>query len=170
MVFQVSAHQESFAAESLKEKMENLRIVVWNKIYNRKKLLENNLFFREGFRFEDVYWTPLVMEKLGKAIWVTNVFYHYRWNLLSITKAEDDVQKQNENLAASTYYHYFLYSRKIKTPYVDIKEQKYAFREKRKYRVLGIKCLTVLIGQKGVKVYLFGIPVWSCEKKTILRS
>ena len=150
---------------TLKEKIDKFTIPVWNKIYKREKLLENNLFFREGARFEDLYWTPNVMEKLGKGVGIRGVYYHYRYNLTAITKAEESVEKQNERLAASTYYHYFLYSRKIKTPYEDVKQHKYDFREKRKYTILGIKCVTVLIGQKGAKVYVFGIPVWTCQKK-----
>ena len=158
-------YPEASIALTLKEKLDKFRIPVWNKIYNRQKLIKNNLFFREGVRFEDVYWSPIVMEKLGKAVWATGVYYHYRYNLASITKSSKDVQKQNEALAANTYYYYFLYSHKIKTPYEDIQQEKFAWHEKRKYRILGIKCITVLISKKRTVIYLFGLPVWILEKR-----
>ena len=156
--------KNEFEAISLQDKIK-LNVVVWNKIYNREKLIKNNLFFREGVRFEDMYWSPIVMEKLGKGVWVTGVYYHYRYNLASITKSSKDVQKQNEALAANTYYYYFLYSHKIKTPYEDIQQEKFAWHEKRKYRILGIRCITVLVGKERTIIYLFSLPVWILEKK-----
>ena len=157
--------KNEFEAISLHDKIFKLNVIVWNKIYNRQKLLENNLFFREGLRFEDMYFTPMAMEKLGKAVWVTGVYYHYRYNPTSITKSDENVKKQNERLAASTYYYYFLYSRKIKTPYEDIQQKRFAWHEKRRYRILGIKCITVLMSKERTIIYLFGLPIWVLERK-----
>ncbi len=158
-------YPETSIALTLKEKLDKFRIPVWNKIYNREKLIKNNLFFREGVRFEDTYFTMKTMESLGKGVWVTGVYYHYRYNLTAITKGDIDIKKKNEVLAARTYESYFLYSRKIKTPYEDIQQEKFAWHEKRKYRILGIKCITVLVGKERTIIYLFGLPVWILEKK-----
>lgn len=146
-----------FVTTDLREKIEKSYVVVWNKIYRRDKLLEHNLFFREGARFEDMYWTPHVMEKLEKGVWVPQTFYHYRYSYTSITKGPTDIEKKNEGLAAQTYFNYFLYSRHLRTPQEDIEAFKWS--EKRKYSILGMRCLTVFIGENKKAIYLFGLPL-----------
>lgn len=55
---------------SLKEKARLWRIpqysYVGNKIYLRRALLENGLFFKEDTKFADMFWTPLVLKKVKK--------------------------------------------------------------------------------------------------------
>ena len=46
---------------------------VWNKIYRREMLLENNIFFSEGKYFEDMYWTPLALFSATKVVSVPDV-------------------------------------------------------------------------------------------------
>ena len=62
---------------SLKEKARLWRIpqysYVGNKIYLRRALLENGLFFKEDTKFADMFWTPLVLKKLKRAAAVSGI-------------------------------------------------------------------------------------------------
>lgn len=152
----VYEHDEPFTTTDLNEKLNKFYVVVWNKLYRRDKLLENNLFFREGVRFEDMYWTPQVMEKLEKGVFVPKTFYHYRYSLTSITKAPTDLKREQEVLAAQTYYNHFLYLHCLKT-FQNVNLPKWI--EKRKYSVFGVRCLTIMIGENQKIIYLFGLPL-----------
>ena len=50
---------------------------VWNKIYKRESLLNNNIKFVENMIFEDCIFTPQVLHKLDKLVTVPNVYYYY---------------------------------------------------------------------------------------------
>lgn len=51
---------------------------VWNKLYRRAFLLNNNLFFPQGKFYEDMYWTIRVIKESNGLVTVPDTFYHYR--------------------------------------------------------------------------------------------
>lgn len=58
--------------------------VVWEKIYSRDFLLENNLFFKEGIIYEDVLFSHIAISKAQKVKYVNSYFYLYRQRTGSI--------------------------------------------------------------------------------------
>lgn len=54
--------------------------------------------FPEGYRFEDMLWTPHVLEKCKKAVFVPYVVYHYCFNDNSITNSVYDSKKMKLNM------------------------------------------------------------------------
>lgn len=61
--------------ESLKSK--KTIMTVWKSIYRRKFLLENNLFFREGYNHEDEEWSPRVYLAAERVKSIDCIFYNY---------------------------------------------------------------------------------------------
>jgi glycosyltransferase involved in cell wall biosynthesis len=63
----------------------NVQIVnrVMNKLY--KKSVVDKLFFPEGKVYEDIYWTPLVLERCCRLSRISNPLYHYRLRENSLT-------------------------------------------------------------------------------------
>lgn len=54
------------------------KMEVWDKLYNRKFLVCNNLKFEEGLLHEDELFTPLVLEKALRIKYYGNIDYFYR--------------------------------------------------------------------------------------------
>ena len=79
---------------------------VWNKIYKKELLLDNDLFFPEGYRFEDMLWTPHVLEKCKKAVFVPYVVYHYCFNDNSITNSVYDSKKDEVKYAVKHLFDF----------------------------------------------------------------
>ena len=87
-------YKKEQVATSTKEKFELAHIpehcYIWNKIYNREKLLNSNIKFIKGLVYEDIIYTPSVVESLGNIVVVPNLFYHYWNNSTSLVKNTSD--------------------------------------------------------------------------------
>lgn len=56
------------------------RCFIWNKIYNREKLLSAGITFPLDITYEDMLWSHAVVDKLGKLVVVPKAIYNYYWN------------------------------------------------------------------------------------------
>lgn len=52
--------------------------VLWNKVFRRSFLINNNLFPPEGFFYEDIYWAFLVLIRVKSILTISNPTYRYR--------------------------------------------------------------------------------------------
>ena len=103
---------------------------VWNKIYNAQKLKFYNIKFPVGKYYEDQYFTPQALLKLGKLITVTDVFYHYWRHTDSIVKTTKiNKQLQQDALEAFKYMDNFIARYNIDTSHCT---------RVKKYRILGL--------------------------------
>lgn len=57
----------------------------WNRIYNRKFIIDNNLFFEPGILHEDIPWTYNFYSKISSILLLPNVTYSYWYNPNSIS-------------------------------------------------------------------------------------
>lgn len=71
---------------------------VWNKIYNREKLLKINIPFEEGIAFEDINWSPRVLYYMGRLVTVPDTKYFYRYNSVSIVNSMKDTLDDKKRL------------------------------------------------------------------------
>ncbi len=53
------------------------RSYVWNKIYKKEVLLNNNIKFVENLIYEDCVFTPQVLHKFNNLVTVPNTYYYY---------------------------------------------------------------------------------------------
>lgn len=65
---------------------------VWNKIYNRKSLLNSDIQFLKGKAYEDIPWSIQVISKLNGLVTVPDTNYYYRRTKNSIRSSK---KKQN---------------------------------------------------------------------------
>lgn len=67
---------------------------VWNKIYNREKLLQSNVKFPVGRVYEDVIWCLKAIYYMDSVVTVPSAIYYYRKNPTSImsTKSEQNAK------------------------------------------------------------------------------
>lgn len=54
------------------------RVETCNKIYKRRLILDNNLYFKEGIIYEDELFTPLIFFEAKKVKKINRIFYNYR--------------------------------------------------------------------------------------------
>lgn len=66
-----------------------LKVVVWDKVYRREFVENNKLRFIEGFVHEDLYWTPVSLQK-AKSVCLTQSFIFHRENAQSITRSTNE--------------------------------------------------------------------------------
>lgn len=64
-------------------------MAAWLNIYNRKYLLENDLWFKKGILHEDDQFTPRALLKAEKVVVSNQLFYHYIIRENSITTRKD---------------------------------------------------------------------------------
>ena len=150
-------YDEQKTANTVKEKFELAHLpehcYIWNKIYNREKLLKSGITFRRDMVYEDMIYTPDVVAELGNLVTIPNVWYHYWIHNVSIVKNASDkcrtdkITAQKHIVEICNKYHIF-------TPRRD------NLVCKREYYCFGIKVLKVYV-YKSTKVYfLFGlIPI-----------
>ncbi|CRK80175.1 glycosyltransferase [Neobacillus massiliamazoniensis] len=65
-----------------------VKMAVWCNLYNRKFLLENELFFKKGLLHEDEQWTPRVLLLANKVLVSDIRFYYYIIRDESITNTK----------------------------------------------------------------------------------
>ena len=140
--------------EDTKEKLEVSCVpeycFVWNKIYNREKLLQSGCKFIKGLFYEDVLYTPYVIEKLGCLVTVKDVFYHYWKRANSIIKTENDKIRADKLFVMGEL-------NKVCEKYGLNAHKVNVLRYKKDYYFLGIKILKVYAYRATKKYYLFGL-------------
>lgn len=50
---------------------------IWNKIYSRKLIQENNIFFPEGYIYDDIFFSELVKHYVSKVYYLKEYLYHH---------------------------------------------------------------------------------------------
>lgn len=90
--------------EYLKESLKtSITMMVWKSIYSRKFLIENNLFFREGFNHEDEEWMPRVYLAAKRVKDISRVFYCYFIHTDCISKNPKVFAKNSFDLIENCY-------------------------------------------------------------------
>ena len=147
-------YDKQLIAKGVKEKFELAHLpehcYIWNKIYNREKLLNSGITFRRDMVYEDMIYTPDVVKALGDLICVPNVWYHYWKNKDSIIKTSTD-KNRTDKIFAKKYLLEKLRKYNIKLSKRD------SLIEKREYFFSGIKFLKVYIYPSTREYYLFGL-------------
>ena len=129
---------------------------VWNKIYRREMLLENNIFFSEGKYFEDMYWTPLALFSATKVVSVPDVWLFYRQNFSSITHITGgNKKKEGDFKDAKRFLADFLLQHGI----IPVKKEE----KITQYRMFGKTVLRVTEGKKNKRIYLFGVKIFEVK-------
>ena len=95
---------------------------VWNKIFKREYLIENNLRFEVGLYAEDAIFTTLLYLKAQKAYYIKDVVYYYR---------QREVKKGNLSISFNCSLEYF---DKINTAYKIIDDNFRKYKEVNFYR------------------------------------
>ncbi len=147
-------YDKQSVAKTVKEKFELAHLpehcYIWNKIYNREKLLNSGITFRREMVYEDMIYSPDVVSELGDLITVPDVWYHYWNNDTSIVKNSSDkcrtdkIKAQKHIIEVCNKYH-------ISTPKRD------NLVCKREYFFCGIKLLKVYVYKSTKKYYVFGL-------------
>ena len=147
-------YDKQIIAKDVKEKFELAHIpehcYIWNKIYKREKLKNSGITFRREMVYEDMIYTPDVVEELGDLVVVPDVWYHYWIHGVSIVKSvsdkcrSDKITAQKHIIDICNKYH-------IST----LKRDNLV--SKREYYCLGIKVLKVYVYKSTKKYYLFGL-------------
>ena len=73
---------------------------VWNKLYKREFLIQNNIEFISGRIYEDMCFTPDAIEKSGLLVVCPNTFYHYWKHKNTLIKEESDKSRADKLLGA----------------------------------------------------------------------
>lgn len=122
---------------------------VWNKIYKRESLVKSNIKFVSGVVYEDMYFTPDILESLGTLVTVTGTYYHYWINKKSIIACPTD-----KNRSDSIEAHNHLMK---KCKQYNIKDKNLNLISKDEYFLFGLKILKVYKYNATKKYSLFGI-------------
>jgi len=123
---------------------------VWNKIYKKNLLINNNLLFVPGMIYEDMCFTPDVLEKSNILVVVPDVFYHYWKNKNSL------IQKDSDKTRADKLYGHKYLLEKCEKYNVKFPE-KNTLISKKDFLFLGINFLRIYNYRATKKYYLFGI-------------
>lgn len=123
---------------------------VWNKIYNREKLVASEITFLEGRTYEDMFWSPKIIELLGKSVSVPDVFYYYRCNMTSIVNTTmGDEKKMRDFKEAISFRDEFMKKYEIK--------KEFCCRHKVVLKFLGVPIIKIRSGDGVHKFYILGI-------------
>lgn len=76
-----------------KEMFKNVRVVAWNKLIKKSIIIENNICFPKGVRYEDVEFTYKLIPHLNKCSYVSKPFIHY------VQRKNSIINNQNEKNA-----------------------------------------------------------------------
>ncbi|WP_304960408.1 glycosyltransferase [Thomasclavelia cocleata] len=80
-----------------------LPMMVWKSIYKHKFIVNNQLFFLEGFNHEDEHWMPLCYLKAKRVKNIDIVFYNYFIHTDCISKRPSDFEKNSLDLINICY-------------------------------------------------------------------
>ncbi len=132
---------------------------VWNKLYRRKFLVNNNLKFVVGMIYEDMCFTPDVLETSGCLITVPNTYYHYWKTPNSLIKRDSDKTRSDKLLA-----YQYLSAKCKKYNVIPFSDEELQY--KKEFRVFGITLIKEYTYRVTQRFYLFGaIPIIEIRKK-----
>ncbi len=147
-------YDKQIIAKDVKEKFELAHIpehcYIWNKIYNREKLISSGITFRREMVYEDMIYTPDVVAELDDFITVPDVWYHYWKNPNSIIKTESD-KNRADKICAKKYLLEVCQKNNVN---VDFKE---SLEKKIIYKLFGLNILKVYKYRATKRYYLLGL-------------
>lgn len=76
--------------ENKKAMLSFVRVVAWNKLIRRQILVNNNIIFSKGLRYEDVEFTYKLIPKLEKIGYINKPFIHYIQRDNSIANVQNE--------------------------------------------------------------------------------
>ena len=92
-----SEFQDGILGETLINQMvtcalegKKFNITVWDKIYKRDFIINNNLFFKKGLVHEDLIWTTQTLDKAERCEFTNTNFYHHNEVEGSITRSASE--------------------------------------------------------------------------------
>lgn len=107
---------------------------VWNKLYRAE--IVKNMLFKNGVFYEDLIWTPQILEKTNSLVTACNAEYYYRANSSSIVKKQPSLKKQEDFYLAKKEMIDFFEKHFIK---LDEKEKNITKRKKYLFNILLLK-------------------------------
>lgn len=131
---------------------------VTNKIYKRAALNAANIRFIEGMIYEDLFFTPSVIEKLGRLAVVKDTYYNYWKHTQSIIKQDDDKARADRILANRNM-------RKFCRKYNLAQNRKWQVEHKKYYYLFGLQILKIYTYRATKRYILLGIPILEVRKK-----
>lgn len=149
----VEYKDESFST-TIKEKFEIAKCpqynFVWNKLYRKSFLIDNHITFVPGMIYEDMWFTPEILEKSNGLVCVGETFYHYWKHKDTLIKGNSDKSRADKILG-----HEFL-SEKCKKYNVNFnKKEELVYKED--LLLWGIPLLRKKVYRATEKIFLFGI-------------
>lgn len=126
---------------------------VWNKIYKKEYLLNNNLEFEPNILFEDMRFTPQAIYFANKLITVPNTYYYYVMRKNSIVHTKKNIKEHKKSY---DFEINFLCSRGININEVTTITKR--------YKLFGMTILKTKIKNGITTYYLFNIIKWQYSK------
>lgn len=68
-----------------------MTVHVYNKLLKRSFIIDNNILCMEGVIYEDTPWAFCLLKYLSKAVFTSEITYHYKKRLNSITTGTDEI-------------------------------------------------------------------------------
>lgn len=130
---------------------------VWNKLYKKSFLEENNLKFIPGVIYEDMWFTPDVLEKANEIVSVPNTAYHYWKHKNTLIKCSND-KSRNDKIRGNEYLRKKCELHGVRSNNILYKED---------VIVGGILFLRKKIYSATKKYYLFGIILFLETRKNV---
>ena len=113
-------------------------------IYNRKFLLANNFFFKEGIKHEDTLFTPVTLYSVSKIVFYRAAVYHLLYRDGSITTTKD-IQRVKD--LSETIRELYAFSTNIENAQIY-----YGFQNKLAHRIIEMLNYAVDYGIDGEKI------------------
>ena len=141
--------------EKTSEKLEVAQIpkfnYIWNKIYRRSMLLENNITFPISNMYEDAVFTLKAITLLEKMVTVPQGIYYYFDNNNSLTKSSKNLRK--DFLISCRYVRNFIEEHNLSWKFLNL----YPYYQKDSIKICGLPILIIKRNFVQDKIYLFGI-------------
>lgn len=106
-----TAKEEFVITDSISEVIDLFPVTCWNKIIRRKFLIDNNIYFKEGIRSEDVHWAFRLITVLKKIVFVpfeTYLYYTFQDNSMTIAWRQDrNADLKNQMVFYPDLFHSF---------------------------------------------------------------
>ena len=135
---------------------------IWNKLYKKELIINNQIYFPEHRTYEDMFWTPAVAIKAQSVCTVPNTFYIYRYNENSITNTTLIDEQKHKNLKEGTQFlKNFLVQNHLNL------HKRILLKSKTKISLFGIKIFQIKNYENMWEFYVLGILVLKGQTKTI---
>ena len=92
---------KKYLLNSLREKYAHM--MVWKSIYRRQFLIDNLLFFREGYNHEDEEWSPRAYINAHRVNSIDCVFYNYLIRGNGIARQPEELRKNSLDMVSNCY-------------------------------------------------------------------